>query len=325
MKVSMKRLAVVLLITVIVAGAATIVYEGGKTAATTGQMDEHGAAHGRERHGDDADTAETAGAHRHADDADDAAEHSGMESGSDMDMDMDMEERDAGFQAVLAAAGDGLKAGQDSELTIRIQDDDGMPVTKFAISHEKLLHLIIVSEDLRDFRHIHPGYDGSGVFRVVTQFAAGGRYKWFADFVPSGGGSVTRSGWLTVDGKPVYDAPALQADDRLVQQADGTQVELTTGEAKAGEETMLSFRFRDAASGKDATGMESYLGAAGHVVILSSDMERYLHVHPADSNAAAGAEAEFKTIFPTSGLYKIWGQFQRDGRVFTVPFVVKVD
>jgi hypothetical protein len=70
--------------------------------------------------------------------------------------------------------------------------------------------------------------------------------------------------------------------------------------------------------------MQNYLGAAGHVVIVSSDMEQYLHVHPADSQQTAGPEAKFSTTFPADGLYKIWGQFQRDGRVLTVPFVVKI-
>ncbi|GFN33248.1 hypothetical protein [Paenibacillus xylaniclasticus] len=308
----MKRLAVVLMMLTAAAGAITLVHEG-RTAVTTAKVtDEH--IEGQDaKHEALTKDSDLDGNHRHLDDSLGSKEHPGMDM-----------QREAKFQAVLAAAGDGLKAGQDSEITIRIQDAAGVPVTKFALLHEKLLHLIIVSEDLRDFRHIHPGYDGSGVFRVVTQFADGGRYKWFADFVPNGNESVTRSGWLTVDGKPVYDAPALQADASLIQQVEGTEVELVMGEAKAGEPTQLHFRFRDVESGKEADGMQSYLGAAGHVVIVSSDMEQYLHVHPADSQVEAEAEADFSTVFPTSGLYKIWGQFQRDGRVLTVPFVVKV-
>jgi hypothetical protein len=37
-----------------------------------------------------------------------------------------------------------------------------------------------------------------------------------------------------------------------------------------------------------------------------------------------GPKVTFMTIFPEKGIYKIWGQFQHDGKVFTVPFVVKV-
>ncbi|QKS46399.1 hypothetical protein HUB94_05830 [Paenibacillus cellulosilyticus] len=227
------------------------------------------------------------------------------------------------MQAVLAPEAGDLQVGQDAELTIRILGEDGKPITKFALSHEKLLHLIIVSEDLQQFRHIHPGYDGGGVFRVMTQFAAGGRYKWFADFVPDGGHSITRAGWLTVNGKPNYDSPAPQPDKSLVQKVDGIEVALAVSHAKAGENATLTYTFRDEKTGKELTDMENYLGAAGHVVILSRDMESYLHVHPQEQNNG-GSTASFTTVFPAEGIYKAWGQFQREGRVVTVPFVIEV-
>lgn len=39
---------------------------------------------------------------------------------------------------------------------------------------------------------------------------------------------------------------------------------------------------------------------------------------------ATGPNAKFMTSFPKSGLYKIWGQFQQNGKVFTVPFTINV-
>jgi hypothetical protein len=32
----------------------------------------------------------------------------------------------------------------------------------------------------------------------------------------------------------------------------------------------------------------------------------------------------FHTQFPSAGVYKVWGQFQVDGKVITAPFVVQV-
>ena len=255
-------------------------------------------------------------------------EHDVMSDGSDgshdgMNQAASEEDLSANVQAVLAPTSGKLQAGQDIELTIRILGENGKPIEKFAISHEKLLHLIIVSEDMQQFRHIHPGYDGDGVFRVMTQFAAGGRYKWFADFVPDGSSTVTRAGWLTVGGKPVYDSPAPQPDASLVQKADGIEISLAISQAQVRENTTLTFTFRDEKTGKELTDMENYLGAAGHIVILSKDMETYLHVHPKDTNSG-GSSASFTTVFPTNGIYKLWGQFQRDGRVVTVPFVIQV-
>ncbi|EFM10305.1 hypothetical protein PaecuDRAFT_2741 [Paenibacillus curdlanolyticus YK9] len=240
-----------------------------------------------------------------------AMDHSGLSETSD------------GIQAVMAAASDPLTAGRMETLKLQIEGNDRMPITKFDVSHEKLLHLIIVSEDLSDFRHVHPEYAGNGVFTVRTQFEHGGRYKWFADFVPDGAKSVTRSGWLTIDGKPIYDAPPLKADTKLEQEADGLRVKLSISETTHGKAAALAFRFYDAKTSQPVSDLQPYLGAVGHVVILSSDTERYLHVHPSDEKTS-GPEAVFHTNFPNAGVYKVWGQFKRADRVITVPFIIEI-
>jgi len=53
------------------------------------------------------------------------------------------------------------------------------------------------------------------------------------------------------------------------------------------------------------------------VFIISSDLE-FLHVHPEeiDANWRGGPDISFKTNFPMPGLYKAWGQFQHQGKVF---------
>ena len=85
----------------------------------------------------------------------------------------------------------------------------------------------------------------------------------------------------------------------------------------------MTFIIHDAASKQPITDLESYLGAVGHVVALDRNAEKYLHVHPLDEQTK-GPEAQFMTTFPSSGIYKIWGQFQYEGKVFTVPFVIEV-
>jgi hypothetical protein len=69
--------------------------------------------------------------------------------------------------------------------------------------------------------------------------------------------------------------------------------------------------------------LQPYLGAVGHVVILSEDTEQYLHVHPVEE-LAKGPEARFVTSFPKAGRYKVWAQFQRNDKVMTVSYVVEV-
>ncbi len=214
------------------------------------------------------------------------------------------------------------QARNDTPLTIQITDKNNKPVENFDITHEKKLHLIVVSKDLSFFNHIHPDYKGGGRFDITTQFPVGGDYKLIADFVPTGQGAVTQTQWISVQG----DAPAaaaIEPESELVKTIDGKEVTLAIDHLMAGMDANLTFTIRDAASKQPVTNLQPYLGAVGHVVILSADAEQYLHVHPMEEKAS-GPDAKFMTKFPKSGVYKLWGQFQHEGKVFTVPFVVKL-
>ncbi|MEC0225638.1 hypothetical protein [Paenibacillus alba] len=214
------------------------------------------------------------------------------------------------------------KADENTEFTIRVTDKNGKPVDKYEVNHEKLLHLIIVNHDLSFFNHIHPEFKGDGTFTVNTSFPAGGDYKLFADFIPTGGANTTLSEWVKVEGKEGKHV-AIAVDTKLVKEVDGKEIELIMSTAKPKEDVTLTFNIRDSKTKKGIDSLQPYLGAVGHVVILSEDANQYLHVHPIDEKAT-GPDAKFATSFSQSGTYKIWGQFQQGGKVFTVPFVVNV-
>lgn len=210
---------------------------------------------------------------------------------------------------------------KDEEVTIQVQEAGGKPVY-LEMNHEKLMHLIVVNKDLSYFNHIHPTLVGTGLFKITTQFPAGGDYKLIADFVPKATDGVTASKWIKVAGAVPSQQP-LTPDTNFTKTVDGKKVTLTVDKLKAGDPVNLTFNVKDAATQQPVTDLQPYLGAIGHVVILSADAETYLHIHPMNDKEA-GPDAKFMTIFPTSGIYKVWGQFQHHGKVFVVPFVLNV-
>jgi len=243
----------------------------------------------------------------------DAGEHDGH----------DTDEHSAdNYKASFSFASGTAKASENTKLNVQVTDSNDQTVQDFELNHEKLMHIIIVNKDLSYFNHIHPEWDGKGTFTVDTSFPNGGEYKVFADFVPKGGSGTTLSEWVKVDGetKPLE---SVTADAELVKAVDGKEVTLALGSTKAKAEAKLSFTVKDDKTKEGIINLEQYLGAVGHVVILSEDAEQYLHVHPVDEKAS-GPEAEFMTAFPNPGKYKIWGQFQHEGKVFTVPYVVEI-
>ncbi|TLS51254.1 hypothetical protein FE782_16110 [Paenibacillus antri] len=214
------------------------------------------------------------------------------------------------------------KAGEETELSIEITNERGERLRDFEVSHEKLLHLIVVDHDLKFFNHVHPELQADGTFLIRTTFPTGGEYKLFADVVPVGGAGATLTEWVTVEG-PEGEHAEIAVDSLLRQEANGKEVELSVSSMKPDEEVTLTFFVRDAATKKEINDLQPYLGAVGHVVILSADAERYIHVHPLDE-ASTGPAAAFATSFPQAGIYKIWGQFRHNDEVFTVPYVIDV-
>lgn len=226
------------------------------------------------------------------------------------------------YKASFSFAPDTVKANENTKLSIQVTDTSGQTVRDFELNHEKLMHLIIVSKDLSSFSHIHPEWDGKGTFTVGNSFPHGGMYKVFADFIPKGGSGTTVSEWVKVEGV-TEPQQRVTADAKLAKTVDGKEVTLAISSTKAREEATLTFTVKDEKTKAGIGNLEQYLGAVGHVVILSEDAEQYLHVHPIDEKAS-GPDAAFRTAFPNSGIYKVWGQFQHQGNVFTIPYVVEI-
>ena len=80
-----------------------------------------------------------------------------------------------------AHRGGGIRA-----LKLRVRDPDSrQDVAMFAEAHERLLHLFIVSRDLRYFAHEHPRRTPDG-FELPVDLPPGA-YMLIADFLPGGG------------------------------------------------------------------------------------------------------------------------------------------
>lgn len=228
------------------------------------------------------------------------------------------------------------KAGEKMSLRFFISNPKtGTRVRKYVVNHEKLFHLFIVSQDLREYQHIHPELKRDGSFEVETVLPRLGVYKLHADFFPAGGTAQVIHRELSTAGfralKP--SVPSLVADEKLVKTIEGMTISLELpNNTVSGVLVPLKYRLTDEKTGEPVRDLEPYLGAWGHALMLNADQTEYLHSHPtemlpADENPASlrgGPEVEFKTMFPAAGNYRIWTQFQRAGRIITVFFTVKV-
>lgn len=212
-----------------------------------------------------------------------------------------------------------LRAGVPVTLSFQVRDPAGFAARDLDVVHEKLLHLIVVSQDLARFDHVHPEPGPEGRFTLRHTFPAPGRYVLFHDFTPRSSGLQVVPVELVVEGNEAPPVP-LVVDDRRPKRVAGFDVALAHGPLVPGAECTMTFTL--SRGGKPVTDLEPFLGAAGHLVMISEDRGSYVHSHPLA--VTAGPSIEFRTRFDRTGTYRAWGQFQHRGRVITVPFTVEV-
>lgn len=262
---------------------------------------------------------------------------------------------DSGFEFQFSTEPAEVQHGWPTTLAFAVKDRNGVIVKDLQIVHEKPMHLLIVSKDLEEFYHVHPEPSPDGIYRVEHVFPFGGDYKLYADFTPPNAKQVVERMDLRVLGRERPKSP-LVGDSKFEKTVDGLKVVMKpSAKIVAGQELTLDFQAFDANTGKPATDLQNYLGELAHFVIISEDLVDFVHAHPmakgaamdgmkiggdkgkdhsADGHSHSGGDAvanksnayqvSAHTAFPRAGLYKLWAQFQRGGKVISVPFVVDV-
>ncbi|MCL4211384.1 MAG: hypothetical protein KJZ68_12065, partial [Phycisphaerales bacterium] len=254
-----------------------------------------------------------------------------------------------------------IEAGKAAPMVFTLKDAKGTPVKDLDTVHEKVLHLLVVSKDLSWFAHEHPARHADGSFTIPITFPAGGEYTLYFDFTPKGSPQQVVPVKVTASGTPMA-AVALMVDADKPKTIDGFTVALDTeGTIKAGGKAHMSFTITK--GGKPVTTLRPYLGAMGHLVIISQDGTQFVHAHPHegdehgagghDDHGGHGAETtknehaghggvasktapqtggpkvDFEAHFKEPGIYKAWGQFNvgtaEKEQVLTVPFTFAVE
>ncbi len=208
--------------------------------------------------------------------------------------------------SVEMLAGDVL-AGQTVPLRFRVRRMPGdVPVDDLQVEHEKLMHIIGVRDDLGEFFHIHPQRTSPGLWQVIHTFTNGGRYQIWSDIKQRGTVYSFAQPMLTAAG-PIRPTPAAVVPKWRDTKA-GYEITLSNADGlRAGTTNWLQIVVRDA-NGKPV-GLEFYLGALMHLVLVKDDLTVYLHGH-AENHDKSQPTILFKPVFPQPGNYKLFAQFR---------------
>lgn len=249
------------------------------------------------------------------------------------------------YQLEVTSDTSDIKPGEPEKFTFKVKNANGEVFKKYEVAHEKLMHFIGVRKDLTNFLHLHPQYNEvTGEFSIDIPFPEAGPYRLYPDFTP---------GIDNPDKQPVTlftDVQVGNPSEYLAKKVTpDTQTRKTYGNyditfdfpkepPKAKE---LTFGLTVESSGQPVTNLENYLGALGHSVIIKEGTLDFIHTHANDSTtqgqamqhnsmsstapATKGPKITFTTAFPDSGVYKIFTQFQHQGKLTTTDYTIQVN
>jgi hypothetical protein len=110
----------------------------------------------------------------------------------------------------------------------------------------------------------------------------------------------------------------------------------------------MTYYLADNKTGRPITDLQTYLGAFGHMLIMSEDMEEYVHSHPINiinqserespediieyiippdadlEKIRGGPSVTFEGLMPKPGNFRAWAQFRRNDQVRTTVFTFNV-
>ena len=212
-----------------------------------------------------------------------------------------------------------IQAGTPVTLTFHLTDAKGEPVTDLMVHHDRVLHVLVVSENLQIIGHIHPEdfesrdimMELEGMYTVHFTFPAAGKYILAVDVMTA---DAEFAKYLYVDvagAEKLVDAAqdfrrekvvlgyTDEGGDRYTKAVSltdgkGTSVYHTSIEAperiKAGEMVHITYHFSQ--DGQPLTDLVPFLDAPMHFAIVSTRLDGVVHTH----GTVPGTEDAGKTM-----------------------------
>ncbi|MEM8867562.1 MAG: hypothetical protein AAGC73_04780 [Verrucomicrobiota bacterium] len=185
---------------------------------------------------------------------------------------------------------------------------------ELAITHTEKMHVMLIDPSLEDYHHVHPQADGlDGTYRFDFAPQRAGAYRVFTEIVPlRTKRQVIATGELSVEGaagEPQFERASFSEVDGLRFELSGVPESLRTG-----RDYKLSLDVKS--SDGRPVGLESIMGAKGHMVAFDAAKKGFAHMHPVDSVLGEAERDYLAFLFnvPNAGWYRLFAQVQVDGR-----------
>ncbi len=199
-----------------------------------------------------------------------------------------------------------------NSLAFKITDMSASPVSDLEVVHDKIMHLVLVRDDLNYFDHLHPQEISPGVFSVPYEFYAAGKYRVWIDFTIDGMQHI-------VD----FDFNVAKGPGKLLDYQSGNlDIKLDSRNSRVDEIAKIDFVV-NYNNGNPAEIQEKFLAASAHLIVIDEGLGGFGHTHDEEFDGDNALSFSYK--FMKSGRHKIWLQFSLDKITRTAEFEIDVD
>lgn len=220
---------------------------------------------------------------------------------------------------------DTVAAGSPAGFTFHITGPDDHAVTRYQPYESKLVVFYLIRSDLTGYREFDPTMREDGTWTVELPPLQPGSYRTYVTFAApdSSAGTPQRyvlSHPLNVPGRSA-DTP-LPAPS-LSTAADGYDVTLS-GALKSGMTIPLAVNVTS--GGKPVGYFDRYLDGYAHLTAFRVGDAAFAHLLSTGRSGGAGGSGALTAdaLFPESGTWRLFVQFQTAGKLHTAAFTVDV-
>ncbi|MGW2547770.1 hypothetical protein ACWC5I_44605 [Kitasatospora sp. NPDC001574] len=216
-----------------------------------------------------------------------------------------------------------LPAGRAVAYAFTLTGPDGRTVTEFVEHQTRKLHFYAIRSDLTGFQHLHPVMAPDGTWTADLAALGPGGWRMYASFLPDArsrrGSEIVLSRTVTVPGEAVPVRLPAPAGTTTV---DGYTVALRS-EPTAGAHRLTATVSRD---GRPVDALQPYLGSYAHLTAFHEGDRALAHLHPTDrvDGDHGGPDLTFYAMFGRPGNWRVFLQFQTEGRLHTAELTLGV-
>lgn len=200
------------------------------------------------------------------------------------------------------------------KVSVQLLDEHNKPITKLEKIDQDKIKIVAINNNFDSFEHISSNYKGNGVFQGKYQHDKNDAYSFFL-FVEDDATSYVLSTFQMDN----WEKTEIPKDVLLNKTIKNVNAILHFPPLFEQEQSELVFQL-DGNKGKNK--LNPFVEQIGVLYMIDEEATTMELIYPEVQSDEENIT--FKVLFSKAGIYKIWGEFQWNGRTVIFPYVVQV-